>query len=97
MSFDEMDKLSVRDFNTLMKAVEIRQVDQLNRIHLQAFQNFRAKAKKKAGKGKLKPVYSTYKKFFDYEKELNKAMHKKGKSKFNELKNKLQRKEKNYE
>ena len=34
------------------------------------------KAKKKAGKDKLRPVYANFKKFFDYEKEVNRVLGK---------------------
>ena len=43
------------------------------RNHLQAFLNFSVKAEKKAGKNKSKPVYSKFKQFFDYEKEIEKV------------------------
>lgn len=42
--------------------------------------NFVVQAEKKAGKGKSKPVYSTFKKFYDYEKALDKVTNS-GKSK----------------
>lgn len=49
---------------------------------MQAFLNFIVKSEKKTGKNKSKPVYTTFNKFFDYEKELNKAAGKKKKSRF---------------
>lgn len=60
-----------------MKAVELKELDRMYHIHFLAFSNFRAKATKKAGKNKQKPVYTTFKKFFDYESELNNILHKK--------------------
>lgn len=57
----------------LMQAVRLQQVDQDYRNHLQAFLNFAVKAEKKAGKNKSKPVYGKFKKFYDYEKEIEKA------------------------
>lgn len=36
------------------------------RNHLQAWLNFAAKAEQKAGKGKTRPVYTTFQKFFNY-------------------------------
>jgi hypothetical protein len=56
-----------------MEAVRLRQIDQNFWTHLQAWLTFAAKAEKKAGKGKTKPVYNKFKKFFDYDKELEKA------------------------
>lgn len=56
-----------------MEAVRLRQVDKDYRNHLQAFLNFAVKAEKKTGKNKTKPVYSKFKRFYDYEKEIEKA------------------------
>lgn len=64
-----------------MKAVALKQVDMDYRNHLQAYLNFLVKAEKKVGKNKTKPVYSSFKKFFDYNKEINKVL-KKRKSRF---------------
>lgn len=47
------------------------------RNHLQAFLNFAVKAEKRAGKNKTRPVYNTFKKFYDYEKEISKVKCKK--------------------
>jgi hypothetical protein len=61
----------------------LKEVDKDYRNHLQAFLNFAAKAQKKAGKGKTRPVYSRFKKFYNYEEEIKKAKKAKGeKSKF---------------
>lgn len=54
-----------------MEAARLREIDQDYRNHLQAFLNFSVKAERKVGKNKTRPVYSTFKKFFDYEKEIS--------------------------
>lgn len=52
----------------------MREVDKDYRNHLQAFLNFAAKAQKKAGgRGKTRPVYSRFKKFYDYEEAQKEA------------------------
>lgn len=56
-----------------MKAERLKQVDQDYRSHLQAFLNFQVKATRKAGKGKERPVYSTFKRFYNYEKEVERV------------------------
>lgn len=56
-----------------METVRLREVDKDYRNHLQAYLNFAARAMKKAGKNKQKPVYSTFKKFYDYEAEMDKV------------------------
>ena len=56
-----------------MEAVRLKQVDKDYRNHLQAFLNFAVKAEKKTGKNKSKPVYSKFKRFYDYEEEQRKV------------------------
>lgn len=67
-SFDEVDRLTLPEYELLMEAVRLRQVDMDYRNHLQAFLNFAVKAQKKAGKNKSKPVFAKFKRFYDYEK-----------------------------
>lgn len=55
-----------------MKAERYRQVDEDYRMHAMAYLNFAASAKKSAGRGKEKPVYTNFRKFYDYERELRK-------------------------
>lgn len=69
-----------------MEAVKLKQVDLDYRNHLQAFLNFAVKAEKKVGKNKSKPVYSKFKRFYDYENELEKSKNQdKQKSRFSGL------------
>lgn len=63
-----------------MEAYQLNQVDEDQKIHWQAFLNFAVQAKKKSGKHRMKPVYSSFRKFFDYEKEIAKAKNKKKKT-----------------
>lgn len=79
-SFAEVDRLTIPEYELLMEGVRLKQVDMDYRNHLQAYLNFAVKAEKKAGKGKSKPVYSSFKKFYDYEKKLA-EIQKKGKKK----------------
>ena len=81
-----MDILTIPEYKLLMKAVKLKQIDIDYRNHLQAYLNFAVKAEKKAGKGKTRPVYNTFKKFYDYEKELQKVEKKKENSRFSGLK-----------
>jgi hypothetical protein len=67
----------------LMEAVNLKQVDLDYRNHLQAFLNFSVKAQRKTGKNKSRPVFTTFKKFFDYDKAIANAQKKeKQKSRF---------------
>lgn len=56
-----------------MQAVRLKQVDQDYRNHLQAYLGFIVKAEKKAGKGKTKPVYDKFEKFYNYEEAIKKV------------------------
>ncbi|HIZ78038.1 MAG TPA: hypothetical protein H9669_10560 [Firmicutes bacterium] len=57
----------------MMRAVRLKQVDMDYRNHMQAYLNFVVKAEKKTGKNKTTPVYRHFKKFYNYEKEVEKA------------------------
>lgn len=71
-SLEEFNRLTLPEYELLMKAARLREVDRDYRNHLQAYLNFAVKAMKKAGKNKQKPVYSSFKRFYDYEAELDK-------------------------
>ncbi len=68
--------MTIPEYTLLMEAVRLKQVDCDYRNHLQAFLNFAVKAEKKSGKGKSKPVFSKFKRFYDYEKEIAKVTNK---------------------
>ena len=78
-SFAEVDRLTIPEYLLLMDAVRLRQVDMDYRSHLVAWLTFSAKAEKKAGKNKTRPVYDKFIKFFNYEKEIQKATNKQDK------------------
>lgn len=85
--------LTIPEYNLLMKSIELQQVDKNYWVHLQAFKNFQVKAEKKVGKNKTRPVYNNFRKFFDYEKELDRVLNRK-KDRFKNLKEYIRRKEK---
>ena len=75
--------MTLPEYELLMEAAQLKQVDNDYRNHLQAFLNFAVQAEKKAGKGKSKPVYKKFKQFYDYEDEVQKITKKdKGNSRF---------------
>ena len=80
-SLEEVDRLTIAEYKLLMDGVRLKEIDKDYRNHLQAFLNFSVRAEKKTGKGKSKPVYTKFKQFYDYEKELEKV-NKKKKSRF---------------
>lgn len=79
-SFAEVDRITIPEYELLMEAVRLKQIDHDYRNHLQAFLNFAVKAEKKVGKNKSKPIYGRFKKFYDYEKEIEKAKNAKNSS-----------------
>ena len=74
-----------------MEAVRLKQIDLDYRNHLQAFLNFAVKAEKKAGKNKTRPVYTKFKKFYDYEKALEGINKTENKSRFSGIGNLLKK------
>lgn len=85
-SFAEVDRLTIPEYQLLMEAVRLKQVDMDYRNHLQAWLNFAVKAEKGSGKNR-KPVYTKFEKFFDYKKAIKKATNTGGneKSRFSGL------------
>ena len=71
-SFEEVDRLTIPEYTLLMEAVQLREVDKDYRNHL--------KAEKKVGKNRSKPVYQRFRKFFDYEKEVDCVRNRKQKN-----------------
>ena len=71
-SFDEFNRMTMREYNILSEAYALKYVDKERDLHELAFLTFAATATKKSGK----PVYKTFKKFFDYEKELERVKKK---------------------
>lgn len=63
-----MDNLTIPEYNLLMKANALQQLDRDRDIHLQAYMNQLAKATEKKGKRQV-PVYPTFKDFYDHEKK----------------------------
>ena len=75
-----MDRLTIPEYTLLMEAVRLREVDKDYRNHLQAFLNLAVKAEKKVGKNKTNQVYQRFRKFFDYEKEVDCVRNRKQKN-----------------
>lgn len=91
-NLDQVDNITPYEYRLLMKSKELEMVDEEYRIHLQAYLNMSAQAKKRAGK-KVKPVYTTFNKFYNYQKSLDRVMGVKRKSKFDELAKFINKKE----
>ena len=71
-SFDDFNRMTMREYNILTEAYALKYVDKERDLHELAYLTFAATATKKSGK----PVYKTFKKFFYYEKELDRVKRK---------------------
>ncbi|MCL2865622.1 MAG: hypothetical protein FWE25_08795 [Lachnospiraceae bacterium] len=80
-SFAEVDALYLEEYRILIKALELRKVDEERNMHWQAFLNFAVKAEKKSGKNKTKPVYTKFEQFFHYEKAIERLKKRDGQEK----------------
>ena len=72
-SFEQVDQLTLAEYEIMMEALELRMLDESLHEH---------RAEKKAGKGKTKPVYRRFKQFFDLDKELRKIKNRRKPSRF---------------
>lgn len=81
-SFDEVNRLTIAEYEILTKAAELREADLDYRLHMQAFLNVQAGAKKKVGKNKERLVYNRFDKFYNRKKEIDRIMKPKEESRF---------------
>ena len=68
----QVDRLELPEYELLMKAASLRRIDAEYATHEQAYLNVAARATK--GK-KGRPVYRTFKSFFDYEAAVEKILN----------------------
>lgn len=80
-TFEEIDRLTIPEYQMLCKAYELKMVDSANERHQQAWLTVSAGATKKDGR----PVYKKFKDFFNYEAELKKVGKAKPNTKFSNL------------
>lgn len=69
-TFDQVDRLTIAQYEIMKEALELRMFDESLHEHRQAFLNYAVQAEKPAGKGKTRPVYRRFRQFFDYDQEL---------------------------
>ena len=81
LTFEEIDRLTIPEYELMIKAYELKEVDKANERHQLAWLTVSAGATKKDGR----PVYRKYKDFFDYEKEVKRLERPKPESKFSNL------------
>ena len=80
-SLDEVDRMTMQEYNWLMEAEQLKRVDRERDIHWLAFLNQAVRATSKSGK----PRFDKFNKFFDYEEEIREITGEKKKSKLSGL------------
>lgn len=80
-SFEQVDQLTIAQYEIMMDALDLRMLDQNLHEHRQAFLNFAVQAEKKVGKNKRRPVYRKFIDFFDYDAELKKMKQRRAQKK----------------
>lgn len=81
LTFEEIDRLTIPEYQLMCKAYELAEVDRANERHQLAWLTVSAGATKKDGR----PVYKKFKDFFDYERELKRLERPKPTNKFSNL------------
>ena len=71
-NLDQVNNITPYEYRLLMKSKKLQIVDKHYELHLQAYLNMAAQARRRAGK-KIKPVYTKFDKFFDYQKQLDRV------------------------
>ena len=67
---EDIERMTFWEYGLRMKAYRQKIADKEFRIHLQAWVNRAANAKRKKGKDKLEYVFKKFDKFFDYKKRM---------------------------
>lgn len=80
-SLDEVDRMTMQEYNWLIEAEQLKRVDRERDIHWLAFLNQAVRATSKSGK----PRFDKFNKFFDYEEEIGEITGEKKKSKLSGL------------
>ena len=66
MSMLDIKRTTIADYEVMVKAYKLHSIDEEHRLHILAWQIVQAGASDKKGK----PIYSNFKKFYDYEKRI---------------------------
>ena len=88
---EQIYRMSITEYEALMKAYRLRDVDMQLQLHELAWLSVTAGAQKERGK-KLVPVYKRFEDFFNYDKMLAEARGEKKKSRFLEYSRHLKEK-----
>lgn len=75
-SFLEFERLTISEYNFLMKAEALKRLDRTEEIYQQAWVNWQVQATKTQGKKEV-PVYQRFDKFFNKEEQENAILGKK--------------------
>lgn len=73
--------MTIAQYEIMIEALDLRQVDENFQAHRQAFLNFSVQAEKTIGKGRTRPVYRKFRQFFDYDSALSEVENRRSKNK----------------
>lgn len=68
--FLAINRMTIPEFELRMKAAELKQLDRIHELHILAWAINQARATKKNGR----PVFRTFRSFFDFEKQEKKIL-----------------------
>lgn len=72
-SLEQVDRLTVPEYELLMEGVRLRETDRDLRQHLAAWLSREVQATRRSGKRSRRPVYQRFEQFYDYEAALARA------------------------
>ncbi len=75
-NFPDFERLTITEYNFLMKVEALKKLDREEESHLQAWLNWQVQATKTQGKKEV-PVFPSFGKFFDKQKAEDKILGKK--------------------
>lgn len=69
-NWDEIDRLTLKQYRIMLEGLRLRNIDEDFVAHRQAWLNHEVQAEKQVG-SKIKPVFDSFKEFFDYDALIN--------------------------
>lgn len=69
-SADQVDRLTLPEFEMLKEGALLREADREYYVYLSSYTAMQARAKKQVGKSKYDYVYKTFKKFYDRDERI---------------------------
>lgn len=88
LSVKDIEQMTVYEFNVRMLSFRLSELDRQQELHMQAWLSQQVQATTGTGK-RTKPMYQTFKEFFDYEEQLKIILNEKEEVEISDSKNDL--------